>query len=308
MIQFFNAITLRKVKTPEVPRPPDEDWRQSPVISTPQPALGVAIGTYGAPAYVALQLEAWRRFYPHIPLLVHDDCSPEGPELQALCREKGASFATTGERHGWSLGDMAAVVAGLDWGRARNLDILVKLSRRFLICHDWTPGLQELAFSTQYATYGNACGYHDLPFRPECMGTHIETWHKSGALEEMKGHLARGCRVAPMIERWYQELALRIHTSHAPAIVKRREYFYPRDPRWGGYAVWNMMGLSRRSRLPAVFWHETCSAQDYLAFAQAWGLTQFTPADFDLPDPDAAVHDEAAAMSRRNPNYARPAL
>ena len=300
---FPNTLTLRKTKAPKVPMPPDSEWEQSPVIRTPTPAIGVVIGTYGSPAYIALQLEAWQQFYPNLPLLVHDDSSPEGSDVQTLCRAQGADFATSADRHGWSLGDMAAVVAGLEWGHERKLDIVVKLSRRFLICHDWTPSLQELAFTTQYATYGNACGYHDLPFRPECMGMHVETWHKSGAVREMEQHVEDGCRVAPIIEKWYQALALRIHSEYAPAPVKRREYFYPRDPRWGGYAVWNMMGLSRKSRVPNVLWHEMNSVSDYFDLAQSYGLNHLKLSDFQMPKLDEAVQEEAAVMSRRNPHY-----
>lgn len=289
----------------KVKKPPDLEWSQSPLIQTPTPSIGVVIGTYGAPAYVALQLEARKKFYPELPCLIHDDSSLDREELKGLCKSAEVDFATTSERHGWSLGDMAAIVAGLDWGRSRKIDIIVKLSRRFLICNDWHLDLQKLAYRTQYATYGNACGYHNLPFRPECMGMHVETWHNSGAVEEMRVYVKRGQRVEQMIERWYQARALRIHQAHAPAILKRREYLFPRDARWGGYAIWDMLGLSRRADVPGVLWHEVHSAEDYFALAQSWGIVQYSLVDFQMPDINEAVREEAAVMGRRNPDFER---
>lgn len=132
---------------------------------------------------------------------------------------------------------------------------------------------------------------------------HDETWHASGAVEEMRLLVRRGYRVAPMIERWYQSLALRIYKAHAPAIVKRREYFFPRDPASRGYAIWNIMGLSRRSIIPEVFWHEVNSAADYYELALSWGINEFKASDFQLPNGDEAVRQEAIAMGLRNPNF-----
>ena len=45
------------------------------------PKVAVVVGTFAAVPYVHLHLEARRRFYPEVPLLVHDDGSPKSAEL-----------------------------------------------------------------------------------------------------------------------------------------------------------------------------------------------------------------------------------
>jgi hypothetical protein len=71
------------------------------------PSLSVVVGTHGSPAYVHLHLEARKRFYPDIPLLVHDDNSQEEEKLRELCQRYGAEFMTTGKHQGHFEGDDA---------------------------------------------------------------------------------------------------------------------------------------------------------------------------------------------------------
>lgn len=299
----FNFLKPRTCR--EIAKPLEADWLLSPIVKTPMPTIGVVIGTYGKPAYIALQLEARRRYFPAVPMLIHDDGSPEGPELKDMCHRSGADFRSSSERLGWSLGDMAAIIAGLDWGREHNLDIIVKLSRRFLIFHEWIAQLQDLAYTTQYATYGNACGYYDLPFRPECMGMHTDTWHRSGAVEEMRHLVLKGLRVENTIECWYQKMAQKIHLSHAPATVRYRESVFPYNTAWSGYAIWNIMGLSRHSAKPNLLWHDINPATDYFELAQSWGITDYTKADFEMPSCAEAVREESRVMRLRNPDFER---
>ena len=98
----------------EISKSADAEWSLAPLVKTPKSSIGIVIGTYGSPAYIALQLEARRRFYPTLLMLIHDDFSSESLVLSLLCEKSKASFAGTSEKHGWSLGDMAAIVAGLD--------------------------------------------------------------------------------------------------------------------------------------------------------------------------------------------------
>ncbi|MGO8673018.1 MAG: hypothetical protein ACLQVD_16875 [Capsulimonadaceae bacterium] len=277
--------------------PPLEQWEHGVLIRTCTPSVGMVIGTYGTPAYIALQIAARNRWYPHVPLLVHDDGSPDAERLAALCKASGVDFVGRSQRSGWSLGDMAAVVAGLDWGRQKGLDIVIKVSRRYVLCHDWVPGLQQLAYGTQAATYGNACGFFGIRFRPECMATHVGAWHAAGAVEEMRGRVARGRRVAKWIEEWYQSLVLHVHLSQAPRTVRRWEHLFPRDAHWRGYALWPMMGMSRKSRMPGVLWHDINSCDEYRALARELGLEDFAISDFELPTGAENVRDEEIVLA-----------
>jgi cephalosporin hydroxylase len=66
--------------------------RRSDTIFTPPVAIGLMVGTFAAVPYIHLQLEARRRLYPHVPLLVHDDGSTKRDDLQRLCAEYGCEF------------------------------------------------------------------------------------------------------------------------------------------------------------------------------------------------------------------------
>jgi hypothetical protein len=94
------------------------------IVAQPQPTVGLIIGTFAAVPYVHLALEAWKRNYREIPVLVHDDSSPKYEELRVLCASYGASFLSNSKRGRWSVGDMSTYVDGLDWARERKLDLL----------------------------------------------------------------------------------------------------------------------------------------------------------------------------------------
>src|SRR5207253_8771607 len=77
------------------------------------PQVGMVLGTYAAVPYIHLQLEARQRFYPTVPLLVHDDGSHKIAPLRALCQQYGCDFEYNGQRQPPCLGDLSAFVGGL---------------------------------------------------------------------------------------------------------------------------------------------------------------------------------------------------
>jgi hypothetical protein len=95
---------------------------------TKAPKIGLVIGTYGAVSYVQLHLEARKRLYPDIPILVHDDGSPQSEELSQLCADYGADFESAAERSKHQHGDLLALIGGFIWAEENNIDFLVKMS------------------------------------------------------------------------------------------------------------------------------------------------------------------------------------
>jgi hypothetical protein len=98
-------------------------------------------------ANVYLHLENARRHYPELLLLVRNGGSPGFMQLNDLCREYGAEFSAASARAPQrppGLGDLAVFFHGLLWAHGRRLNILVKMSRRWLPCRNWVPGLLEL--------------------------------------------------------------------------------------------------------------------------------------------------------------------
>ena len=109
------------------------------------PKTGVVIGTFAAVPYIHLQLEARRRFYPQVPLLVHDDGSNKSGELRALCDKYDCDFESNTTRQPPRVGDLTTFVGGLWWAQHRGLDVLLKVSRRWVFLVDWQPSLAALA-------------------------------------------------------------------------------------------------------------------------------------------------------------------
>src|SRR4051812_17433137 len=93
-----------------------------------EPRVGMVVGTFAAVPYIHLQLEARRRFYPGVPLLVHDDGSHRVADLRKLCARYGCDFEHNERRQPPCVGDLTAFVGGLLWADARGLDLLVKVS------------------------------------------------------------------------------------------------------------------------------------------------------------------------------------
>ena len=255
------------------------------IIDTPQPSVGVIIGTYAALPYVHLQLEARRRFWPDTPALVHDDCSPIQHELRQLCRSYDVEFIATPRRMGHYPGDIQTFVAGLDWARQNDLELVVKISRRFLIYQQWVSALQELAYQTQYATYGNGCLYRNFPLRSECMALHTRCWHQSGAAETLRQRAQNydSSSAGRALESWYHDLAKQVHRALPLTTAALHDQFFVRGSRWdgsdwGGYGVWPL--VAGGYAMPGVLWRHTHPPQAYAAQAHQWGLCDYGEADF----------------------------
>src|SRR4051812_32853144 len=77
------------------------------------PKIGLVISTFDSPSYIALALTVRQRLYPQIPVLVHDDASPESADLANVCEQLGAEFETNSAPLGHEMGDLSGIVGGL---------------------------------------------------------------------------------------------------------------------------------------------------------------------------------------------------
>ncbi|HEY3332587.1 MAG TPA: hypothetical protein VGK19_21330 [Capsulimonadaceae bacterium] len=258
------------------------------ILSSPKARVGVVVGTFAALPYVHLQLEARRRYWPDVPVIVHDDASPQQDNLLALCREYGVDFDASPYRQAATVGDMAALVAGFDWARGHDLDYVVKLSRRFVIMRPWVDTFRELAFNTQFATYSGACSDFGFGFRTECTAYHVRTWFAAGAVETLRGYVARN--ESAFVEGLVHELARDVHRS-ACDVTRRLERWSPREGDHArdadGYGYWPLLGTGRSIYNPGILWHDYATADSYWGVAQAFGLTEYTREDF--ADPNAGA-------------------
>lgn len=274
------------------------------------PSIGVCVSSFAAFSYVHLQLEAYRRFAPDVPLIVFDDSSHQEAALRDLCASYSAEFVRSEYRHVAAIGDLYGFVTALEFGLRRELDLVVKVSRRFVIAKPWVYGLQELAANTQSATYTGADAYHDFGFRSECVAMHVDSWVQSGALREMKGYCERNeVFYVGVPESYHHDLAKEVQQWAHPLIgtptaaqswtdprgypnskefdpLARHETLFKRGDNYAGYVSWPLLGLHRKQRIAGILQHDVSQPYDYAEMARDWDLPYRT-ADFLDPNDKA---------------------
>jgi hypothetical protein len=245
--------------------------QRSEAIFTPPLAIGLVIGTFAAVPYIHLQLEARRRLYPQVPLLVHDDASPAQEQLRRLCAEYGCEFESNDSRLPSHVGDVSCFVGGLLWAQRNDLDIVVKLSRRFLPLEDWTTGLRDLALASQYPTYSNVTKSFGFGFRTECVGMAVREWIGGRAHEQLA--MIAITSESPFVEAFVHNIARRLAEFRCERAVRWDEMVGPRPADRNGYAPWDFMGTDRCERYPQFLWHDSAQPNDYHELARQWGLS-----------------------------------
>lgn len=250
------------------------------LFATP-PRVAMVVGTFAAVPYIHLQLEARRRLYPETPLLVQDDCSPFGDELRRLCDDYGADFSSNTTRFPASKGDMTAMVHGLVWAREQGIELLVKLSRRFVPRVRWTDDLVALAMTAQYATYCAWTTSFNFGFRSECVGFAVEEWMRLGLCDALIERILSTPRT--FVEGFVHGLARRAAEQNCRMAVAFDEAIGQRPTDRNCYAPWPFMGTDRRARMPGYLWHDWSRPKDYAALAGEWGLP-YKESDFADPN------------------------
>jgi hypothetical protein len=259
------------------------DWRthRPQRIFEKPPRVAIVVGSFAAVPYIHLHLEARRRFYPEVPLLVQDDCSPFGEQLAALCATYGAELSTNAKRLPACKGDMTAMAHGMVWAREQKIELLVKMSRRFVPRVCWAEDLASLAMESQYATYSSWTTTFNFGFRTECLAFAVEEWMRLGLFDALLDSIFDSEQ--PFVERLVHGLARRAAFGNSEAAqaydlaVGQR----PRDR--DGYAPWPFMGTDRRAVSSDYLWHDWARAEDYARQAVEWGLP-YGKSDFADPN------------------------
>lgn len=224
------------------------------------PKFGLVISTYGSLPYVHLALAVREKHYPDVPCLVVDDCSDEREGLHELAASYGAAFHTNSTRMNHTRGDTMAFATGLRWAHQNGLDVLVKMSRRFVPKTDWRPSLLEIIQKTMHATYA---GILDATWglRTECMALHVARWVDKA--DSMEGTVNNSAWL------WVEKL---LH-DYALTILP-----------WGcgdqdGAATWDFPGMGKWASSDTHLWHDTADKKEYWHLAQSLGL-QYRVEDF----------------------------
>lgn len=232
--------------------------------------VGLVIGTFAAVPYVHLQLEARKRYYPTIPVLVHDDGSPKAEEIARLCEQYGADFEKNSPRFTMCKGDMSVFVGGIRWAKQNGIELLLKLSRRFVPMMDWTASLIALAKRSQYATFCAHTTTFNFGFRSECVGMSVKAWGDGWCIDEILAGILRPG--TPFVEGFIHNIARRLSARNGAAARTYDQIVGERPHERNGYAPWDYMGTDRGSRSPGFLWHNSSGPSEYHTLACQWGL------------------------------------
>ncbi len=252
----------------------------------PDPKIALVVGTFAGLPYIHLHLEARRRLYPEVPLLVHDDGSPLAAELSRLCQRYGAVYERNTRRLPPCEGDLTAFIGGLAWARELQCDLLVKMSRRWVPLIRWVEGLQDVARDADYPTYSSWTTSFNFGFRTECMALAVEEWFRLGLVDEILSEMDAGETV--FVEGLMHRLARKAASFRSAHAWQYDQRIGLRPPDRDGYAPWPFVGTDRCERSADHFWHDVSQPADYAALSQRWGLPY---AEADFVDPNMGFGD-----------------
>ena len=239
-------------------------------IFTSPPKLGMVISTFGSLPYVALALAVRNKLYPTLPVLVHDDASDPRDELARLCEQQGVDFQTNSARLGHEMGDLASLVGGLHWAQERGVELLVRMTRRFIPLRDWTAHLSDVAMVTQFGTYGRECAHHRLPIRTECFAMYVAHWARPEIADQI-AKFAISNRQSIVVERYVYDFAGNVYEMNCGAANEWERLHVRTTPR-RMFSSWEFVEPARNQRSANYLFHEANPPADYASLAQQAGL------------------------------------
>lgn len=256
------------------------------------PSVGVVIGTYGSVPFIDLQLHFLVNVNGITNVLVCDDCSTEQTELKILCDSYGVDFYSSPTKlfnkdFIGILGDNNAFFEGLKWAKSKNIELLVKLSRRLIPCFNWKKSLIDLALKTDASTFCSFCTKEQFNFRTECVGMNVDIWTKNYPLHCLAFTIENEMTV--FAEFWFHELAKTLSGNN----FSEKWLKYVRDNKHGylksGYAHWyDILGTCKLTNdgRPDVFWHAYNTIEDYYNLSKKIFGNKYTLEDFNKNMPE----------------------
>lgn len=238
--------------------------------------IGVVIGTSGSAPHIDLGLH-WVVRGNELPALVVDDCSGDAA-LAEVCARYGVELRELSAHHGHYAGDLQIFAAGLEWAREQGIELLVKLSRRFIACNRWREGLLDLARRSNAVTFSSYTTSYHYGFRTECLGLYVPAW--APLIPELKREATPGRRI--FVEKFLHDRARLLAERWLSPEFEAWRTAHPLGRDKQGYACWEeMLGTDRRASRKGFLWHNADSAEQYAAAARAAGLP-YSEEDFGL--------------------------
>lgn len=221
-----------------------DEWRRASGVMerSPDRRCGVVIGAYNLPGLVALQLELIAATCGGVPVLVHHD--GENDAVAAVATRYGADFRCA-PRQGHSKGDIAATLAGIEWGKERGLEAVAKLSQRFLITRPyWLQDGAAALLASPANVMSQPCGT-EFPVRSEAMVLRVAAWGEASVRRLLNHPTSRPGDWGHSAEHTYGAVA-------------------------GALLPWSIITPNRHERRDGVVWRFANSYDDYVSLAEAY--------------------------------------
>jgi hypothetical protein len=222
-------------------------------------SLGIVLGSYNMPHMIELQIACIRYNCGPVPILISDDCSdglqptPDpkshiGRILNLASRSRGVYVWPNAERIGHAGGDMATFWKGIAWGGALGLDVVFKLSQRYVIdIPNWAVDGANRLWESGLSTLGRACAFHRFPIRTEAVGLRVDRWNRPDILAHLTPR--------------------RINYAFEQVLFDDI-----RDRLEGKLCDWPLMSDARPHAAPGVLFRESNSQDDYIRLAAKYGF------------------------------------
>lgn len=213
----------------------------------------IAIGSYGMPGVVELNLKLIRYRCGEIPILVSDDNSPKDQQdlIKTICEKYGAHFKLTHDkfRIGHAGGDLGSFYHGLTYAKNNGIKVMCKLSQRYIINrHRWLQNSAKwfMDAGTKFGTASDRCieGGSFFHVRSEALLLKVDNW-------------------LPHIE----ELIPKKLNDAAEKLVHRVA------KKSGDMIVWSLLGgPDRHRKSPNILWHTSNTEKEYRDLANDFNV------------------------------------
>ena len=233
--------------------------------------IGLAVTTCGTAPYVHLHLEVAARMFGHrgIPLLVCNDGDTADEEIEAinrLCDQYGAD-PMAGPHLGHSWGDLRSIQWAIEWAEKNRVDVVAKMSRRFIPLTPWRHSLLCLASNNPWcaAFARRHDDRRDGLFRTDCFAIRVSSWQN----EKVKG----------AFDIW-QAKGREFVEAGKPRDVNVEPLIYSLVKCIGGWQHWDLIGQNfYRPYEKAMQWRGVLPCH-YGDLSRSLGLP-YTDADFE---------------------------
>lgn len=204
------------------------------------PKIGVVVGTYGSPAYIDMQLYFLKNINHIDNILIHDDCSGN-TDLIKLAKQYNVDFYSTPVRsfkadHISCGGDELTFINGLNWAKQKNLDILIKLSTRMIICFNWVDNFKKLVLKSDGLTFGSYCTTTKIPLRTECVAMNVNAWSNDIILNTLRFYVDN--QIPICAEIFYNNLAMQIEYQNRSEKYLLYKNNHKTNWEYSGYVHW----------------------------------------------------------------------